>query len=147
MDELLLSEVLEVNLKDTFTLFTSHVSYAKKYIDDGIESIRRARCSPYLVKGVVDEPGFKGKALQQPSDTDAVESALCFLILSWPVPHSQNARPLSVDVAHGINQFCSDFEREAAAIARVSVTEGPDIETGAGNQFRYQKNPLRNGHR
>lgn len=41
--------------------------------------------------------------------------------------------------AMGIEKFCSYFEREAAAIGRVGVTEGPDMETGAGNQFRYQK--------
>ena len=44
-----------------------------------------------------------------------------------------------MDVAKAIEQFCAYFEREAAAIARVSVTDGPDMETGAGNQFRYQK--------
>ncbi len=43
------------------------------------------------------------------------------------------------EIAKSIEQFCSYFEREASAIGRVSVTEGPDIETGAGNQFRYRK--------
>ena len=41
--------------------------------------------------------------------------------------------------AKGIEEFCSYFEREAASIARVTVNEGPDIETGAGNQLRYRK--------
>lgn len=42
-------------------------------------------------------------------------------------------------VADGIEQFCSYFEREADAIGRVQVANGPDINTGAGNQFRYRK--------
>lgn len=42
-------------------------------------------------------------------------------------------------VAESIDQFCSYFEREADAIGRVQVTNGPDINTGAGNQFRYRK--------
>jgi len=44
-----------------------------------------------------------------------------------------------MEVAKAIDQLCSYFEREATAIARVSVEKGPDMETGAGNQFRYQK--------
>ena len=44
-----------------------------------------------------------------------------------------------MDIAKSIEQFCSYFDREASAIARVTVAEGPDIETGAGNQFQYQK--------
>ena len=44
-----------------------------------------------------------------------------------------------MDVAAAIDQFCSYFEREAAAIAQVAVGGVPDAETGAGNQFRYQK--------
>lgn len=42
-------------------------------------------------------------------------------------------------IAKSIDQFCSYFEREAAAIGRVIVTDGPDMETGAGNPSRYRK--------
>lgn len=38
-----------------------------------------------------------------------------------------------------IDQFCSYFEREATAISLVSVGGGPDVNTGAGNAFRYRK--------
>lgn len=44
-----------------------------------------------------------------------------------------------MDVAKAIEHFCSYFKREAAAIAGVVVSDGPDMDTGAGNQFRYQK--------
>lgn len=42
-------------------------------------------------------------------------------------------------IAESINQFCSYFEREATAIGRVVVTDGPDFESGAGNPSRYSK--------
>ncbi|HEX3675439.1 MAG TPA: hypothetical protein VHU87_14300, partial [Rhizomicrobium sp.] len=42
-------------------------------------------------------------------------------------------------IAESIDQFCSYFEREAAAIAKVSVEGGPEVNTGAGNAFRYRK--------
>ena len=42
-------------------------------------------------------------------------------------------------VAESIEQFCSYFESEAAAIGRVQVTNGPDFETGVGNHPRYRK--------
>src|SRR6266478_1844700 len=42
-------------------------------------------------------------------------------------------------VAKSIDQFCLYFEREATAIGRVSVTDGPDMETGAGNPLQYRK--------
>jgi len=42
-------------------------------------------------------------------------------------------------IAKSIDQFCSYFEREAVAIGRVAVTDGPEMETGAGNPSRYRK--------
>ena len=42
-------------------------------------------------------------------------------------------------IAEGIDQFCSYFEREAAAIAGVCVEGVPDTDTGAGNRSRYRK--------
>jgi len=42
-------------------------------------------------------------------------------------------------VAESIEQFCSYFEREVDGIGRVQVANGPDIDTGAGNQFQYRK--------
>lgn len=42
-------------------------------------------------------------------------------------------------VAESIEEFCSYFEREADAIGRVQVADGLDVNTGAGNPFRYRK--------
>ena len=42
-------------------------------------------------------------------------------------------------ITESIEEFCLYFEREAAAIGRVTTPPGPDIDTGAGNEFRYRK--------
>lgn len=42
-------------------------------------------------------------------------------------------------ITESIEEFCLYFEREAAAIGRVTTPPGPDVQTGAGNEFRYRK--------
>lgn len=46
--------------------------------------------------------------------------------------------PASMTTEKRIDLFCTYFEREAAAIGRIITAEDPDLETGAGNYFRYR---------
>ena len=42
-------------------------------------------------------------------------------------------------VTESIEQFCDYFERQAAAIERVTISMASEVESGAGSEFRYRK--------